>query len=408
MKIIVPLTTSKDGVTFYRLTQPLEYLKSKGHEIVFIPEFYDEHKKVTDKSIREIMNVLQDADYLWLISPCSMSFLDCVANIIKQNLAEQVLIQHETPLADMRKEGLSTKPLKIVVDFDDDLFEMNPVNPAYLLYGRKEVIVSGKEKRYLWRVGQQYRDLTGVQHKFSILNNKERLFSKLEFLKLADFMTTPSILIAKRYKRFLQNGKALLLPNAIDSRYFKPCKSSTDGKIRIIWTISASHLPDWCAIYPAIGAVMQKYPQVELITVGSKFTSASRAIPLSRWKHYNWVADVREYGKFMSGLTADIGIAHVINDGFNKYKSPLKACEYMALGLAPIVSNHLYGNYLDEKSGVMAYNDIEDFKAKFEWLINNPRILKDNREKARNFYYNNYSLETVGDNLEKCLVEACK
>jgi len=391
---------SHDGVTVYRAVQPLKYLESKGHTIVWMD--YD------DKD--NLAAICKDADILYMATPGGASF-PMLAELVKQSLIEQTMLNYGVPKEEMLANGLSIKPLKVVIDFDDDIFEINPHNVAYLFRGRKNVVLRDEfdnisyDKNgpiYLWKNGKEYSMLGGVKKPFDLEKNKENLKAQIEILRLADLFTTPSSVLQKRLKRFVLNGKTYLRPNAIDKTVFINAPKTYD-KIRLLWTLSESHYFDWTGLYPSIGKMMKKYPNLELVTVGSKFVSAHRAIPLSRWEHHGWV-DMDDYGEFMSGLNCNLGIAHVKVDNFNNKKSPLKWEEYSALGMATIASEFLYGSYIPEGCGVV-YSNVAEFEDKLSNICEGKLPLAPIAAAAHQHIMDNYELKVVGDAFEKRLEE---
>ena len=393
--------TATDGVTFYRAKQPLEYLKSKGHEIVYWRDY------VNAKDRHDLMEEIATVDLIWCATPSDPKLLELLAELTRQSLKEQLMLAYGVPKEEMLKEGLSIKPLRIVCDLDDDLFQVNPHNIAYMARGRKEVLYTDpdtKEVLPLWKDGSFYTNSSGVKAMFSSKTNSTALASIIEILRLSDMITTPSQRLKRRLKRFAINGPAVLLPNAIDLEGF-PYQVPTDyTELRLLWTLSASHYQDWVKIYPTIGRLMKKYTHLTLVTVGAKFPVANRAIPLSRWEHHGW-QQIGEYGKYLSSLKCNLAVAHVCPDKFNLSKSALKWEEYATLGIPSLVSNHLYGDLIagDE---ALVYSSVEDFEQKMELICSgNTKDLPAMAARAYETIKKSYALPVVGAALEKSLLE---
>ena len=394
-----------DGVTFYRAIQPLRYLESKGHTVIW----------ATNEDSERMADVCKNADIIYLATPGGIKTLELLAELSKQSLIEQTMLSYGIPKEEMSSNGLSTHKLHIVVDFDDDIFEINPHNSAYLLRGRKEVVLRDNKNEiirnkagkpsYMWKSGREYSLLGGLNKKFDIGLNKERIKSQIEMLRLSDLLLTPSKVIERRLKRFMISGTTYLRPNAIDAGAFTNEDKPKD-KVRLLWTLSDSHYFDWTGLYPAIGRMMKKYPNLELVTVGAKFIAANRAIPLSRWTHHGWV-NVNEYGKFLSGLGCNIGIAHVNKDNFNDKKSPLKWEEYSMMGMATIASDFLYGMYIPDGCGLV-YSNVEEFERAISDACEGKINLQEVGHKAFEYVSSNYELKVVGDALEKRLEDLIK
>lgn len=393
MRIVCLNTFDKgDGVSYYRAKQPMDYLKSKGHDVVFV----EKEDKV------RLGTIIKDADILYVATPQGVSALNIIAEFVRQNLIEQQMLSAGIPKSELQEAGLSIKRLHIVIDFDDDVFVIPADNPAYKFRGRKEVlhmdpisclpIKKHGKLEYIWQ--------NGVDD-FVLEKNKAYLRANLETLRLADLITSPSTVILKKLNRFALNGRTHLVPNGINTNNFKR-HAITNDKIKLMWTLSSSHFVDWCALYPAISRVMKKFPTVELQTVGEKFPISHWDIPEDRWHHIPWVK-VSEYGETISKLDCNVGIAHVIDSKFNRSKSPLKYQEYSMLGMVTLASKTLYNDYIEDKE--LVYINVEEFEEKLTAICEKRIDIVSLADKAYNSVSAKYSLNVLGDELEKTFEE---
>jgi hypothetical protein len=342
MKIITLPCDPQAGVPFYRQTQIMRYLASKGHTIVEMP-LMDNLKKNKDFR-REFRKQLQDADFLYLISPVSPILQEAIACIIKDNMNEVMIKASGCPIKDIREAGLSTKDLRIIVDFDDEPVITMAGTDDYFHRGRKDVYLNNADGSVtpVWEKGKNYANAGEAPKIFNPLTNYMNIKSRIEILKLAAVFTSPSELLLRGFGRFNKAQSLLLVHNAMDFTKIPAYKHSTDGKLRILWGMGSSHIMDFQEMAPAIAALMAGDPRVILVTCGQRFDHP--LIPLDRREHHDWVAGVENYYKNFANITADIGLAYVTNNRFNRCKSPVKVEEYMAARLPVIMSRTLYGN----------------------------------------------------------------
>ena len=407
MKIIYVKPDTESTVFYYRCQQMMCYLSKRGHYCIPMPELKDKEGNLTEAHIQMIKDTLYNADFLWLVTPGGKDLLTFVAEYTKINIMDNKvaanMLANDITAGDFLKENkISDKPLRILIDYDDDIFSVLPDAADYVFRGRKEVKVKDNgEWKYLWKDGEMYKTiLNGKDYTFDIERNKTRLRTQLELLKFADIVTSPSPKILDRLHRFAKNADGHYLPNAIDSHYFTPIPHSTDDKVRLIWAISTSHHQDWLELYPWIGEAMVKYPNLELHVMGTKFGVDESLIDTSRMYYIPWVQGVERYAWTISANIADIGIAHVSNNTFNKYKSPLKATEMITMGIPCLCSGNLYGNFIPADVARVYYN-----KEQFIKCIDDLMINRDLPVSAEEWIYDNYSLDKVGRYLENILVE---
>ena len=350
------------AVVFYRQIQILEWLRDRGHEIVELPE-----------DMIGWRNALIDADVLWLLMPTGKYILNALARITKTNIMEcKMCAGMDNKQKEVyRKQGNSTKPLRILMDFDDDIFSSLPTSPYYVDQGRKE--------NEFWRNSKTY-DLPKGKVVFDIKRNVERLYSRLEILKFADIVSSPSIRILKRLKRFAKNADGVYFPNAIDTNYFKQMKKST-------------------VMYPWIKEAQLKYPNLDLITMGTCLGEPDGR----RWTHISWAEGVRNYAEVVSSLTADFAIAHVNDDTFNRFKSPLRACEMMTMGLPVLCSRTLYGEFIDGNVALGIYNNKQEFMDGIDKFMKNPADMKVLSTRAQAWAEGFFGIKFLGPYIESTL-----
>jgi glycosyltransferase involved in cell wall biosynthesis len=149
--------------------------------------------------------------------------------------------------------------------------------------------------------------------------------------------------------------------------------------IRIGYTCTISHQRDYLTIVEPLNKIMKKYgPQIRFILIGDN--------PYDPW-FYNQITECRDrvtvvppnsmetYITNIRGL--DVGIAPIEPTPFNMSKSDLKAIEYAAWGVAPVLSQFVtYSRNFKHKETALLYRNEDEFYRCLEELINNPRAIK--------------------------------
>mgnify|MGYP001577739387 CR=1 FL=1 len=288
-------STNRNGCGFYRIYQPAVKLSERG-SVMACPS--SELKTIEDKE-------------LWF------ERADLIVTQITSDIQLEMMITEKA-----KGKG------RWVIDWDDNVFNVSPYNPAYKDHGIKEVEVTlGGEKKTLWEDGRDG---------FSIKSNKERLIIFTECLRNADLVTTPSPILSGMFKKINPNVK--VLRNFLDLNVWKPLPTQKDDKIRIGWQGGDSHFEDWCLISDALGGILRANKNVILVMMGTHFTGTTKNFPQDQIQVESWVPiDAYPY-KFRS-LNLDIGIAPLCNNAFNTAKSELKWTEYGALGIPCVMSN---------------------------------------------------------------------
>lgn len=397
MVIAAPTSLNAGGVYFYRVQQPIEYLKSKGHTIKPLPH-------ITDP--KNMLPNLIGVDVLFVCSPYGKGMREFMLEVCKLNAQITLMLNAGIPKEELIKQSIPDHPIKIWVDFDDDILTVSPWNNAYLNTGRKEIMfpnpLDNNRLHYLWQEGAKYHTTSGEVKEFHIKANRRNVAYQLDMIKMADMITTPSVKLAKRLFRLSNRTVPVrYIPNVVEMKPFDGTKiPKSQDEIRLIWTLSASHFPDWTEAYKALGEVMMENPNLTLHTVGEEF-AAKRYIPRSRWVHHKWEPNIPDYYKLLQSIDADIGIAYVTDMTYNQYKSPLKAVEYGNLGIPTIASSCLYGEYLDIPGSKVVNIDIEEFKTNLRNCINI-------KGKGTSIKLEEYTMQRVGDKLERDLMTLIK
>lgn len=161
-----------------------------------------------------------------------------------------------------------------------------------------------------------------------------RLRRLRECAMTADLVTTTTETLARRLAK-ITDAPIAVLPNCVSGMIFKterkPCEAYTLG-----FGGSLSHAGDWADQGGGIGRYLQRNQDVRMHFIGAQFAGALPGSVHGQVYATEWVANVEEYHK---RLIMDVGLAPLRDTYFNRAKSALKALEYQALGIVPVVSD---------------------------------------------------------------------
>ena len=182
-----------------------------------------------------------------------------------------------------------------------------------------------------------------------------------------------------------------VLPNAIDPEIWKVTKKQrNDGKIRIGWVASGSHLVDTPLINPVFDEILAKYPQVELHLCGFTDKSSSRG---DREFHHQGTVGYDTYPQFLADLDLDIAVAPLLDIPFNRSKSNIKWLENAMLETPMVLSDvEPYKCVNHYKNGYLASNHAQWVKY-LSWLIENPEKRKEIGKAAKAEALKNYTID---------------
>jgi glycosyltransferase involved in cell wall biosynthesis len=339
MKVCI-IPAGEGGVAFYRVIQPYSYLRDVMCKDIFI---YD--KKVHDMS--RLYHEIESCDIMIHQMPCS----------------EQI----NTSIRNLRKRFPNKK---MVAEYDDNIFgAVSPWNTKYNVFGidnvsvtysrpediemlkkytRPEWVKDNKNGSYTFKMWENgFND-------FFIENNIARLSAAKETVEIADLVTTTTQELAKELRAFRPKGKIAVLPNLVDFDRFLPMKKLNDGKVRIVWQGGSAHFADIAMIGPELVSFAKKHPEVEYVFQGVEYSAIFKEIK-DRVKWLAWHGDIYTYPLSVRDLAGDIAICPLVDDKFNRSKSPLKYEEMSAMNVPCVCSPTVYGKYIEHgKDGFIA------------------------------------------------------
>lgn len=201
---------------------------------------------------------------------------------------------------------------KIVIDYDDNLFIVDPHNPAVRVF-------SGD------------------------------VLEKMEFvITIADALTVSVKPLADSFRRF--NDNIFVLPNSIDEAAFKVTKKVSENTI-VGWQGGSSHREDLRIIKSVINDLSSKLT-FDFVLAGYHPKGFFKKSTYRHWLPFS--EDLAHHQLFSD---FDIGLCPLKDTPFNECKSDIKFLEYASLEIPTIASNIVtYKTIVNGVTGYLARN----------------------------------------------------
>lgn len=254
-------------------------------------------------------------------------------------------IQHPQMFEFLHQEGY-----KVVIDMDDDLTSIHPMNPAHQSYN-----FHGDSGDMHWRFCSQSCEMADIVT-----------------------VTTPRLL------EVYGGDKGVVVPNCIPESYLS-VKRPENEFVTVGWAGHVATHPDDLQI--THGAVNQAIALTKgksrFLALGDEKTLDNLAI--RRRLPNEWLKGVKmaEYPEFVAQL--DIGIVPLTSSPFNQAKSWLKALEYASLGVVPVVSPTEDNMRMVEAGAAVVAHNPKEWALRIKELIEDDERRQELARRAREF-----------------------
>ena len=195
-------------------------------------------------------------------------------------------------------------------------------------------------------------------------------------LQLADTVWLSTHSLAERLATLRPD--AVVVDNRLDERIWTPpAPPSGDRPVRILCMGTATHDADFAMIEPALARLKSEYgDRVAIDVIG---VTGRNDLPPGLNRVPAPTSASLSYPGFVQWLTSvqrgwHIGLAPLLDTPFNRCKSPLKAMDYAAMGLAVLASDvPVYrGSLADGPAGRLVANSAAAWYAELDRLVRNP------------------------------------
>lgn len=217
--------------------------------------------------------------------------------------------------------------IKLVLEYDDNIFAVSPYSPHYMDYGVEEFYDEWSGLK-IWEDGKAG---------FSIERNKQRLDSVRKACDIVDMVTVTQPHLADVFRQY--NDNVVCLPNCVNPVLWQklPLKRDNTDEIRLFWAGGCSHYIDWLHLVEPLRIVMERYKNVKMVVMGQAFEATLKDLPQDRVEIHPWV-HFEAYPMRVSILDPDISLIPLDDNEFNRCKSNIKWVEQSAMGVPSVVS----------------------------------------------------------------------
>lgn len=270
-------------------------------------------------------------------------------------------------------------PPNFVLDTDDDLFNVMPLNPVFPRLGWQwdgTPIPKGGAVSVELGDGQKVIIAQDGENGFDVERNVRNLNQFRDNLRNADLVTVSTKRVADYVLREVGRQNIHLFPNCIDFDDYPRVNLVQDDKIRILWQGSATHAEDMWPIKEALGRVQKKYDNVELIIFGANFGWLLSCLDPARTTIIPW-CPYYEYKLRLVTLNHDINLCPLHDCLFNRSRSAIKWYESSVLTKPAATLAERTGAYADEigegTTGLL-WSGVEEFEQRLCQLIEDEKL----------------------------------
>lgn len=224
----------------------------------------------------------------------------------------------------------------------------------------------------------------------------------------ADYVTVTS----PRLKQALDqlNPNIEVLPNFLDDNIWNlrhPVLDKNNSQSIVIGYMGTnSHQADLLYLVPVLQDLLSAYPnRVTFRFWGVKPPENFLSNPKVEWIPF-YSLDYQQFAQFFQTQQADIFISPLLNNEFNKCKSPIKFFEYSSLGVPGVYSSiEPYSNIIDNGNTGLLAQSLEEWKNSLVALIENPDLRFEIAQNAQMFLKNNWLLSKNSPIIENLLLK---
>jgi len=335
MKKILCLHENYNAVNTYRLHRFLDTVKNKVTKQSYL------NKK--RRTVGDISKSLLSKGEIW------------IAKYLPNNPNHNA--NFIATLISAKRIASTIKKVKLVVDFDDDIWSIPISNPTF------------------WHF-------------------KENIGSLSYLAQEADVVTCSTQPLANVLKKYNKNVK--VIKNVIDPKDWT-IKKKKNRKVRIGWIFSITHIGDIKAVEQALTEIMEEYKdRVEFILMGG----ANGLFPFD-YKFTNGV-HYCDYSKTLQKVNLDISICPLANNTFNESKSNIKWLESSMAG-AVVVASKVYPYEHSIKNGKTGFvcGSKNQWKNALRKLIESEELRKTIVKNAQEEILKNYNIENEKEEYQK-------
>lgn len=217
-----------------------------------------------------------------------------------------------------------------VYEVDDNLFKVEPHNPAYEFFSDPEL-----QERMAYCVWAADAVITSCD-------------------PLAQFLT-----------KF--NPHVYVIPNYLPRKLLTEPVEKTSNVV-VGWAGGSSHYMDMVKNVPGIQSALEANPDVGFTIYGQNYKNLFSSEVAERTRFYGWQENKTTY---MNRLKIDVGLCPLVVSEFNECKTAVKALEYAFKGIPTIASNVTpYKQFVEHGVSGLLVDTAQEWHDAIDLLIN--------------------------------------
>lgn len=227
-------------------------------------------------------------------------------------------------------------------------------------------------------------------------------------MQACDIGLTSTPALAERMRPLVRSGVCHVLRNGLDARNLpflkRPRAPFSDTTLTIFYgSGTRAHNKDFNDLAaPALLAMMERHPQIRLVTAGYLRLGDGFRRFAHRVRQLGFTDDVSAYWEALSG--ADINLAVLAPGLFADAKSEIKWLEAAMCGIPSIVSaTRTYREILVDREDALLAHSVQDWTRALAALIEDPALRRRIGDRARTKALASYGLDAAVDVLERLL-----
>jgi glycosyltransferase involved in cell wall biosynthesis len=315
---LLPYPTSRAPGQRFRIEQWAPLLRRDGVEIAFVPFLR-----------RQAMEILYRPGHaLAKLGETLRGYAGRVGLLLRSLPFDAVFVYREAALLGPAWiEWILAHRLPLVFDFDDAIYLRSSAEANRMVAGLKSAIKTDR------------------------------------ICRLARAVTVGNEALA-RYARLLA-AAVVVIPTTIDTDEYRVESGGPNLRPIVGWSGSTTTLPHLETLAPALRELRRR-TDFELRVVGGEMRIDGVELTCQPWRLETEVQDLRSF---------DVGLMPLEDDEWSRGKCGLKALQYMALGIPPVVSPVGVNATIvrDGENGFHARNDAE-WVDRIERLLRNPEL----------------------------------
>jgi glycosyltransferase involved in cell wall biosynthesis len=332
---LVPYPTGRVGGQRYRIEQWARLLSAEGIAVEFSPF-------LSPRDMEMFYRPGYTAPKAWAMI---RGYWQRVTALVRRWPADVVFIYREAALLGPAwLEGMASWRLPLVFDFDDAI-HLRDTSPANS-----------------WARRLKPQGKAGAICRF------------------ARHVTVGNDLLAEFAGKYAR--AVTVVPSTIDTEIYQAAERPRNARPIVGWTGSVTTLSHLVALGPALRRLRQRL-EFELRVIGSETTIEGVPVRCVPWRSATEVEDLQPL---------DVGLMPLPDDEWSRHKCGMKALQYMALGIPPVVSPVGVNTTIvrDGVNGFYAAND-DEWVDRIARLLRNPSLRRAFGEEARKTIETTYS-----------------